>query len=464
MMEEDKKSKIRYTLLNNLPSPYNMLLFKNRETRCVYFCMNIDSLNHGGKMAHRTEFYLYKRKKKKGSYWYVCYLDRLTGKQGTAKSIDVLKEKLGGNDFSSVTRRDEAVIIAKRALDSGLIFSDSTSILFADYCLEFWAYDRSEYIAMRNSHKPGSIGREYAANMTYSLNKHIIPCLPAGLKLQNVTTRLLDDIVQLLFGKGLSSGSVQIISYSFLLPLKEAERVGYIVSNPAKRMIRISRSEKVRGCLSCEEMDALCALLKRKKQQLHSSYYLAIVLAICTGMRSGEIRALNVEDLVASSYSGWTRINIVHSIATYSGLKGTKSNYDRAILIPNSLASELRANADKRGVCLPSKQKVGYISAPTLRNTFYGLLEEIGISEKEREKRNLTFHSLRHTFSTLGRDSSISQEDRMVVLGHKSTNINNRYTHISEKALHRVASFTEGLFQAMSDAEKSADNLESTVS
>lgn len=95
-------------------------------------------------MAHRTEFYLYKRKKKKGSYWYVCYLDRLTGKQGTAKSIDVLKEKLGGNDFSSVTRRDEAVIIAKRALDSGLIFSDSTSILFADYCLEFWAYDRSE--------------------------------------------------------------------------------------------------------------------------------------------------------------------------------------------------------------------------------------------------------------------------------------------------------------------------------
>ena len=46
-------------------------------------------------MAHRTEFYLYKRKKQKASYWYVCYLDRESGKQMTAKSIDVLKERLG---------------------------------------------------------------------------------------------------------------------------------------------------------------------------------------------------------------------------------------------------------------------------------------------------------------------------------------------------------------------------------
>ena len=71
---------------------------------------------------------------------------------------------------------------------------------------------------------------------------------------------------------------------------------------------------------------------------MHSSYHLAIVLALCTGMRSGEIRALNVDDLVLSNYEGWTRVNIVHSIATYTGLKGTKGNYDRAVLIPDSLA------------------------------------------------------------------------------------------------------------------------------
>lgn len=407
-------------------------------------------------MAHRTEFYLYKRKKKKGSYWYVCYLDRQTGRQGTAKSIDVLKQKLGINEFVPVKKRDEAVIIAKKALDSGLIFASSEMKMFSDYCLEFWDYDKSEYIAMRNSHKANSIGREYATNMTYSLNKHIIPHLPEGLKLQNVTTKILDSLVQMLFDKGLSSGSVQIVAYSFLLPLKEAERVGYILENPAKRMIRISRTEKIRGCLTKEEVASLCSVLNAKKDKMHKSYYLAIVLALCTGMRSGEIRALNIEDLVPSTYEGWTRVNIVHSIALYSGIKGTKSNYDRAVLIPNILADELRNNADKRGVCMPSKQKIGYISAPTLRNTFYDLLNEIGINENLRKERNLTFHSLRHTFSTLGRDNLISQEDRMLVLGHKSADINNRYTHLSEEALHRVSVLTEELFHVVSSAEKDA--------
>ncbi len=409
-------------------------------------------------MAHRTEFYLYKRKKKKGSYWYVCYLNKETGKQMTAKSIDVLKEKLGQRDFTPVKRRDEAVIIAKRALDSGIIYSDNASMRFLDYCLRFWSFDSSEYIAMRNSHKPGSIGREYAANMIYSLNKHVVPYIPAELKLQDVTTRLLDELVQSLFDKGLSSGSVQVIAYSFLLPLKEAYRVGYIAENPAKRMMRISRTERERGCLSKDEVSRLCSLLNEERSLIHSSYYLAIVLALCTGMRSGEIRALNVADLVESNYEGWTRVNIVHSIAVVSGLKGTKSNYDRAVLIPNQLAEELKANADKRGVCLPSKQKIGYISAPTLRSVFYGLLNRIGIDEEERVRRNITFHSLRHTFSTLGRDFKISQEDRMVVLGHKSADINNRYTHISEEVLHRVSVLTDGLFGIVSGAEKGEES------
>lgn len=42
-------------------------------------------------MAHRRSFYLYKRHKKNGDYWYVCFLDRETGKQLNAKSIDCLK-------------------------------------------------------------------------------------------------------------------------------------------------------------------------------------------------------------------------------------------------------------------------------------------------------------------------------------------------------------------------------------
>ena len=408
-------------------------------------------------MPHRSEFYIYKRKKKRASYWYVCYLDPETGKQGNARSVDVLKERLGNMDFRSVTRRDEAVIIAKQALDKGLIFSSNQSIDFAQYCVDFWSYDTSSYISLRNHLKPGAIGREYANNMVYSLKKHILPILPSGLKIQHVTTRHLEYFIRCLYEKGLSSGSIQVISYSFLLPLKEAERTSLILSNPAKRMMRISRVEKKRGCLSSGEIERLCKELSKRKRDMFSSYYLAILLGIITGMRSGEIRALNIDDLAKSSVPGWTKVNIIHSVAPYSGLKSTKGKYERAVLIPNNIASELVVNADKNGLCLPSKQKCGYISAPTLRSEFYMLLDSIGINKSERERRNLTFHSLRHTFSTLGRDRHISQEDRMVVLGHKSVEINDRYTHQSDEALLSVSRLTSDLCHSILGAENGAD-------
>ena len=121
------------------------------------------------------------------------------------------------------------------------------------------------------------------------------------------------------------------------------------------------------------------------------------------------------------------------------------------MLIPKTLSDALIANSDKDGRVLPSKWG-GYISSPTLRNEFYKVLDKIGIKEEEREKRNITFHSLRHTFSTLARDEAISQEDRMVVLGHKSIEINDRYTHQSEEALRHVSTLTAEIFSLFRSA------------
>lgn len=400
-------------------------------------------------MAHRTEFYLYKRKKQRNSYWYVCYLDRDTGKQMTAKSIDVLKEKLGLWDFRSVTRRDDAVIIAKKALDSGIIFSNESNIRFIDYCLNFWDWDNSEYIKMRNASKAGSIGKEYAHNMAFFLKKHVEKYLPPNLKLHSVQTRHLDNVLTTLSEKAnLASGTLQLIALSFTLPLKEAFRKNIIAENPAAKMMRITRVEKERGCFSRDECLRILGYLKENKKQMFPSYYLAITLALITGMRSGEVRALNIRDIEKSSYDGLWRINIAHSLSPYSGLKGTKGKYDRAAFIPEAFKDEIFLNADKNGIAFPSKWG-GYISSPTLRNMFYSVLNDIGIDEQIRIERNLTFHSLRHSFSTLGRDMNISQEDRMVVLGHKSKEINDRYTHISDEALYRVSTLTTDLFSKL---------------
>ena len=114
-------------------------------------------------MAKRSEFYIYKRKKKRGSYWYVIFIDKKTGKEGSAKSIDVLKEELGLGYASRVERKSDAFRIALKALEEER--SNKNGMLLSEYCMKFWDYDESEYIKMRNSRKEGSIGKEYAKNM-----------------------------------------------------------------------------------------------------------------------------------------------------------------------------------------------------------------------------------------------------------------------------------------------------------
>ena len=80
---------------------------------------------------------------------------------------------------------------------------------------------------------------------------------------------------------------------------------------------------------------------------------------------------------------------------------------------------------------------------------------------KRRERREtLHFHSLRHSFSTLSRDYEISQEDRMRVLGHKSTKINDRYTHSTDEALERVSKLSSIILNGSKNlsAENSAES------
>ncbi|NLZ68252.1 MAG: tyrosine-type recombinase/integrase [Spirochaetales bacterium] len=247
-----------------------------------------------------------------------------------------------------------------------------------------------------------------------------------------------------------------MVVISFNQPLKEAIRQGIILVNPADRLMKITRTEEARGLLSyteCKEFSKMAKVLYLDGKII-KSYYLALVTAVSTGMRSGEIRALNSENIVTSALVRddgivLDKIVIKESIAPYSGIKCTKGKYEREICIPHNLGVMLIDNADSKGRVFPSKSG-GYISSPTLRIVFSQVLLAMGISEEEQKKRNLTFHSLRHSFATLSRDGNISQEDRMLVLGHKSEKVNNRYTHISDEQLERVSLVTSKIVDLFS--------------
>jgi integrase len=51
----------------------------------------------------------------------------------------------------------------------------------------------------------------------------------------------------------------------------------------------------------------------------------------------------------------------------------------------------------------------------------------------------LSFHSLRHTTTSLLRDAGVSQSVAMGFVGHASPAINQQYTHVGNEALRKAA-------------------------
>jgi integrase len=57
-----------------------------------------------------------------------------------------------------------------------------------------------------------------------------------------------------------------------------------------------------------------------------------------------------------------------------------------------------------------------------------------------RKQHELSFHSLRHTAVSLLKDAGIPDAVVMALVGHESTAISQRYTHVGSEALQRAVS------------------------
>ena len=408
-------------------------------------------------MAKRRPFYLYQRKKKHGSYWYVCFIDPETGKQMNAKSIDCLKIQLGYPDGVAIRHRDDASRIAYKALEEDIVFNNFSNARFIEYCQKFWDYDESPYVKMRNSIRPGSIGREYCINMLCNFNKHVRPMIDRDTTLRKIRTVHLERVVHEAFSRGLSNGTVQMIILSFSVPLKEAVRLGYISRNPADKLMKIERREEERGVFQNEEVKRILDLIASGTVDERISK--CILLSLSTGMRSGEIRALRCSDIThpylkANDGIEMDKVVISKSVAPYSGVKSTKARYSREALIPSSLGRMLLSGKREDELVVDGISSE-YLKPNELRAGFYIVLNEIGIDEEERETRKLTFHSLRHYYSTFSEDNDVKEEDRMAVMGHRSSRVNRRYTHVTDTQLLRAAKVGLIIMSAEKSAEES---------
>lgn len=388
-------------------------------------------------MATPAPFTLCRIRQRERVYFYALFRDPESGKRTNKMSVERLRTRLGIFSDKPISRRDEAIRICQQALETGLVFSRDEKILLSEYLISFYDWDESEYIRRRNLLSVGSIGKDYAITRKNLIENHLLEHIKPNLLLSKVTLGILEDLQFSLVEKGvLSHATINVIMGATVTALREAQRRGKLSTSIMLDLKHLEVVHKSRGILSEDEM---ARFLRYAAVHSERRIYLAVLLALITGMRSGELRGLTTDAIQGDL------IVVSHAYADHAGLKPPKGKRTRVVPCPPWLCSELEALAHENPhdsdnpLVFWSKRGGGFVSSHYFSSRFKEeLVRSQVLDEEALLERNITFHSLRHMANTLLR-GSIDEHLLRLTIGHSSSALSDLYTHLSDRGLKRVA-------------------------
>lgn len=192
--------------------------------------------------------------------------------------------------------------------------------------------------------------------------------------------------------------------------LKQAVDKGIIDYNPAQGLSFRKVDKKQRNLLTIPEIK----LIYNSDLWIREQDRCAFLLDVITGLRIGELIALQSEDI----NEGY--LNIRHSYSNTFGLGDTKTKKNRYVPIPQGFKFP-----DKLGFIF-----TGDNGLPTNIRTFHYHLTRIMDSLKiERKKRGLTTHTLRNFYISYLRSENVSDAKIKAVVGHQDEDMTDWYTY-----------------------------------
>lgn len=219
------------------------------------------------------------------------------------------------------------------------------------------------------------------------------------------------------------------------MPFEFAVRQGYIRQSPLRHVktLKIDASQ-VRRPFTMEEIRALLAVADPEWQSL-------ILFALYSGQRLGDLARLTWQNVdlqsgIMSLVTGKTKRHLQIPIAPpllehLKAWKASKSPFERPVH-PRAYRTV--------------EKHAGRVT--NLSNHFARLLAKVGLREYKphhiviadgragrRQRNQKSFHCFRHTAVTMLKEANVPQAVVMELIGHESTVVSQKYTHVGEDAL-----------------------------
>ncbi|MGI6626708.1 MAG: tyrosine-type recombinase/integrase [Limnochordia bacterium] len=281
-----------------------------------------------------------------------------------------------------------------------------------------------------------------------NIRLHVTPHI-GHIKLQRLTPLDIQNLLSTLEKKELSPRTCQYV-YSILRKgLKQALKWGLITFNPSDGVDRPLVPKHQIKPLSTEQAKLFLQTAKR----LEDPYYALFVLAISTGMRSGELLGLQWEDVDFVNARLSVRHTLITSTKTLAEPKTAKSRrvIELSDIAVSALKQHRRDQAEER-LINPDWETTYNLVFSTRNGTpldhshltqrhFHRILDEAGLPR-------IRFHDLRHSAATLllqaGEHPKIVQE----ILGHSTIAMTlDTYSHVTPSMQKEAAKKMHDLLQ-----------------
>jgi integrase len=378
----------------------------------------------------RLPYILYQRKQggKKGKVYYVAFWD-------AAGRVYKVRRSTGETSRALADRE------ARKLLNEGVPLTSGTT--FSDYLTAFWAAG-GEYARAKLA-RGRKLSAAYQANSRGAVKKWVVPWLDdkhPRLILEHVTAGICEGLLMYLNGAGMSARRANSIYQAVTVALSEAHRLGRIRENPARKVPRLAETHARREILTPAEARSFFALPWAEPR------FLAInLLAATTGLRMGECLGLRDECVHSDSAGDW--IDVRGNWQAGEGMKAPKWGSARTVPCPKKTVELLRSllNPWADGFIFAGDRVGRPLSKRKVENAFNAAIIAMRITEEERRRRGLTFHSWRHWYRSMLDGAGLSARAGDALTGHREEATGTRYTHITEDQKKAVASLGSDLLE-----------------
>lgn len=270
----------------------------------------------------------------------------------------------------------------------------------------------------------------------------IIYWLPR-LKDRTVGSIMVDDVKDIFNDpvvKNLAHKTINSIISALTIPMKWAYYNRLTRNNCFDGIIKCSQKGKTRKILTMEQAAAVF-----KIDWENDTAKLANAVAMCTGMRQGEIAALRIEDI------GVDRIYVNHSWSKYEGLKCCKTGDGREVAITKEMRDALLAQASLNPY---GEGMQGFVffglkpSQPTDPKNWLKYLHRALSGIGYSNPKEICFHAWRHLWCSRMMDIIGDKRVVMAGSGHKTETMLDHYAeHLeADTTMNRLRNAEAELF------------------